>query len=131
MEGLLKNKNNAVFMFGQSLLSARKINNCFITLSVFSTNCLTSGLLSEPMADWFRRAVCLNVKVIRPSMPQGSGEPEKDRWVDPRGAGQGRAKLPSSAQRFFFFLIHQHPKLSTTKLHLILKIRFSSQSTLF
>jgi len=71
--------------------------------SVFSTNCLTSAPLSELMADCLQRAgaVCLNVKVIRPSMPQGSTEPERDRWADPRGRVQGQAKSASSAPSFY------------------------------
>lgn len=60
------------------------------------------------MADCLQRAgaVCLNVKVIRPSMLQESTEPERDRWVDPRGRVQGQAKSHQPAlQPFFFFFL--------------------------
>lgn len=63
---------------------------------IFILKCLTPASLSELMADCLQRAwaVCLNLKVIRARMLQGSTEPQRDRERQ-MARVQGRATLAS------------------------------------
>ena len=79
----------------------KETNNVFISWSVFSSECLTPASRSELMADCFQRAgtVCLNVKVIRSGMQQGSTGPERDRerqmgWSQGKGTRTGHINYP-------------------------------------
>lgn len=101
-----------VCMYGLAIFSVEKRQHIYLLISLLPK---LPNPLSKLMADCLQRAgaVCLNVKVIRPSMLQESTEPERDRWVDPRGRVQGQAKSHQPAlQPFFIFFFTCYGKLS-------------------